>query len=167
MGWVNHIRDLKYKYKIMVGCIPVSYTHLDVYKRQEDSSVVGEYVTEDGAIFLPNLNAATYVLEEIACPPQYQLNSEKKIVTLEEGKIGQVTFVNKRRPSLEIVKLDSITKSPLAGVTFRISEVDGREIGQFQTDGEGRILVTEDLQDGVRYEVQEVATCLLYTSRCV
>ena len=21
MGWVNHIRDLKYKYKIMVGCI--------------------------------------------------------------------------------------------------------------------------------------------------
>lgn len=125
---------------------------------REDSSVVGEYVTEDGAIFLPNLNAATYVLEEIACPPQYQLNSEKKIVTLEEGKIGQVTFVNKRRPSLEIVKLDSITKSPLAGVTFRISEVDGREIGQFQTDGEGRILVTEDLQDGVRYEVQEVAT---------
>ena len=77
------------------------------------------------------------MLEEIACPPQYQLNSEKKIVTLEEGKIGQVTFVNKRRPSLEIVKLDSITKSPLAGVTFRISEVDGREI------------------------------CLLYTSRCV
>lgn len=65
---------------------------------REDSSVVGEYVTEDGAIFLPNLNAATYVLEEIACPPQYQLNSEKKIVTLEEGKIGQVTFVNKRRP---------------------------------------------------------------------
>lgn len=125
---------------------------------REDGSVVGEYVTEDGAIFLPNLNAATYVLEEIACPPQYQLNSEKKIVTLEEGKIGQVTFVNKRRPSLEIVKLDSITKSPLAGVTFRISEVDGREIGQFQTDGEGRILVTENLQDGVRYEVQEVAT---------
>lgn len=125
---------------------------------REDGSVVGEYVTEDGAIFLPNLNAATYVLEEIACPPQYQLNSEKKIVTLEEGKIGQVTFVNKRRPSLEIVKLDSITKSPLAGVIFRISEVDGREIGQFQTDEEGRILVTEDLQDGVRYEVQEVAT---------
>lgn len=125
---------------------------------REDGSVVGEYVTEDGAIFLPNLNTATYVLEEIACPPQYQLNTEKKIVTLEEGKIGQVTFVNKRRPSLEIVKLDSITKSPLAGVTFRISEVDGREIGQFQTDEEGRILVTEDLQDGVRYEVQEVAT---------
>lgn len=125
---------------------------------REDGSVVGEYVTEDGTIFLPNLNAATYVLEEIACPPQYQLNTEKKIVTLEEGKIGQVTFVNKRRPSLEIVKLDSITKSPLAGVTFRISEVDGREIGQFQTDEEGRILVTEDLQDGVRYEVQEVAT---------
>ena len=125
---------------------------------REDGSAVGEYVTEDGAIFLPNLNAATYVLEEIACPPQYQLNTEKKIVTLEEGKIGQVTFVNMRRPSLEIVKLDSITKSPLAGVTFRISEVDGREIGQFQTDEEGRILVTEDLQDGVRYEVQEVAT---------
>ena len=125
---------------------------------REDGSVVGEYVTEDGAIFLPNLNTATYVLEEIACPPQYQLNTEKKIVTLEEGKIGQVTFVNKRRPSLEIVKLDSITKSPLAGVIFRISEVDGREIGQFQTDEEGRILVTEDLQDGVRYEVQEVAT---------
>ncbi|WP_418558334.1 SpaA isopeptide-forming pilin-related protein [Hominenteromicrobium sp.] len=125
---------------------------------REDGSVVGEYVTEDGAIFLPNLNAATYVLEEIACPPQYQLNTEKKIVTLEEGKIGQVAFVNMRRPSLEIVKLDSITKSPLAGVTFRISEVNGREIGQFQTDGEGRILVTENLQDGVRYEVQEVAT---------
>lgn len=125
---------------------------------REDGSAVGEYVTEDGAIFLPNLNAATYVLEEIACPSQYQLNTEKKIVTLEEGKIGQVTFVNKRRPSLEIVKLDSITKSPLAGVTFRISEVDGREIGQFQTDEEGRILVTEDLQDGVRYEVQETAT---------
>ena len=40
---------------------------------REDGSAVGEYVTEDGAIFLPNLNAATYVLEEIACPSQYQL----------------------------------------------------------------------------------------------
>ena len=135
---------------------PIDGVTIRVYR--QDNSVVGEYETEDGVIFIPNLAAATYVLEEISCPPEFILDTKKKIITLEEGKVGQVVFVNRKVPVLEIIKLDSITKSPLAGVTIKISEAQDREIGHFQTDSEGRILISEGLNPGMLYEIEEAAT---------
>ena len=57
---------------------------------------------------------------------------------------------------LHIKKIDSLTKEPMEGVSFRVSEKDGRTIGEFKTDAQGSILI-ENLQPGW-YTIRETDT---------
>ena len=123
-----------------------------------DGQVVGEYTTdESGIIFLPNLEAGTYDVQEISAPPQYIVDNTVHRVTLEPGKIGEITLRNSIKPTLRLVKSDSVTKGPMEGVTFELRVTDGQKIGDFVTDENGEILVT-GLQAGVNYTIREIAT---------
>ena len=123
-----------------------------------DGQVVGEYTTDDsGIIYIPNLEAGTYDVQEISAPPQYVVDSTVHRVTLEAGKIGEITLCNSVKPTLRIVKVDSVTKAPIKGVTFEVRVTDGAKIGDYVTDDNGEILVT-GLQAGTNYTIKEVAT---------
>ena len=123
-----------------------------------DGQVVGEYTTdESGIIFIPNLEAGTYDVQEISAPPQYVVDSTVHRVTLEAGKIGEITLRNSIKPTLRIVKVDSVTKGPIEGVTFEVRVTDGGKIGDYVTDENGEIFVT-GLQAGVNYTIREIAT---------
>ena len=123
-----------------------------------DGQVVGEYTTDDsGIIFIPNLEAGTYDVQEISAPPQYVVDSTVHRVTLEAGKIGEITLRNSIKPTLRIVKVDSVTKGPIEGVTFEVRVTDGGKIGDYVTDENGEIFVT-GLQAGVNYTIREIAT---------
>ena len=123
-----------------------------------DGQVVGEYTTdESGIIFIPNLEAGTYDVQEISAPPQYVVDSTVHRVTLEAGKIGEITLRNSIKPTLCIVKVDSVTKGPIEGVTFEVRVTDGGKIGDYVTDENGEIFVT-GLQAGVNYTIREIAT---------
>ena len=123
-----------------------------------DGQVVGEYTTDDsGIIFIPNLEAGTYDVQEISAPPQYVVDSTVHRVTLEAGKIGEITLRNSIKPTLRIVKVDSVTKGPIEGVTFEVRVTDGGKIGDYVTDENGEIFVT-GLQAGVNYTIKEIAT---------
>ena len=123
-----------------------------------DGQVVGEYTTdESGIIFIPNLEAGTYDVQEISAPPQYVVDSTVHRVTLEAGKIGEITLRNSIKPTLRIVKVDSVTKGPIEGVTFEVRVTDGGKIGDYVTDENGEIFVT-GLQAGVNYTIKEIAT---------
>ena len=123
-----------------------------------DGQVVGEYTTDDsGIIYIPNLEAGTYDVQEISAPPQYVVDSTVHRVTLEAGKIGEITLRNSVKPTLRIVKVDSVTKAPIKGVTFEVRVTDGAKIGDYVTDENGEILVT-GLQAGTNYTIKEVAT---------
>ena len=123
-----------------------------------DGQVVGEYTTDDsGIIYIPNLEAGTYDVQEISAPPQYVVDSTVHRVTLEAGKIGEITLRNSVKPTLRIVKVDSVTKAPIKGVTFEVRVTDGAKIGDYVTDDNGEILVT-GLQAGTNYTIKEVAT---------
>ena len=123
-----------------------------------DGPVVGEFITdESGIIFIPNLEAGTYDVQEISAPPQYIVDNTVHRVTLEPGKIGEITLRNSIKPTLRLIKSDSVTKGPMEGVTFELRVTDGQKIGDFVTDENGEILVT-GLQAGVNYTIKEIAT---------
>lgn len=123
-----------------------------------DGSVVGEYTTDStGIIFIPNLEPGTFDVQEISAPPQYEVDSTVHKVTLEEGKIAEITLRNELRPTLRIVKVDSVTKGPIQGVTFEVRVTDGPKIGDYVTDENGEILVP-NLQARTNYTITETAT---------
>ena len=64
---------------------------------------------------------------------------------------------NSIKPTLRIVKVDSVTKGPIEGVTFEVRVTDGGKIGDYVTDENGEIFVT-GLQAGVNYTIREIAT---------
>lgn len=135
---------------------PVANVVIKVSKA--DGQSMGEYTTDDsGIIYIPNLEAGTYEVQEISAPPQYVVDSTVHRVTLEAGKIGEITLRNSVKPTLRIVKVDSVTKAPIKGVAFEVRVTDGVKIGDYVTDENGEILVT-GLQAGTNYTIKETAT---------
>lgn len=123
-----------------------------------DGTVVGEYTTDEtGIIYIGNLAAGTYDVQEISAPPQYVIDSTVHKVTLEPGKIGEITLRNHIKPTLRIVKIDSVTKGPIEGVTFEVRVTDGQKIGDYTTDENGEIFIA-NLSAGTNYTIRETKT---------
>ena len=122
---------------------------------ETEGNTTSEYITdEEGKILIENLEAKIYTVEEIAAPDGYLLEGQHKDVELEWGKTKQVVFTNKKRPSLEILKIDETTKEPLAGAKFKVTETEGNTTSEYVTDEEGRILI-ENLEAKI-YTVEEI-----------
>ena len=130
---------LIYKNLVQNSIGSVSYTHLDVYKRQEYGGV---FVKESRAPEGFQLDENAYYIE---------ITENEKIYDV-ENEAGK-GFVNAAQTgSLRIEKTSSDGK--LEGFTFRITGANGYD-KTFITDEQGEIHV--ELRVG----------CLLYTSRCV
>lgn len=126
-----------------------------------EGAVVGEYITQGGGrIFVEDLQPGLYVLEETAAPGGYILDPQKRTVQIEAGRTTKISFTNKQAPGLEISKTDSETGLPLTGAKFRISKPDGSTIGEYVTDEEGKIRLT-NLEPGV-YEIEEIEAPIGY-----
>ena len=61
---------------------------------------------------------------------------------------------NKKKPSVEIKKIDAETSEPIAGVHFEITNKNTRQVYMGVTDQNGRITLS-DVEEGW-YEVTEV-----------
>lgn len=94
----------------------------------------------DGTALVENLNVDWYVVTEIRSPNGYLLDSTPHLVQLEAGKTTRLQITNQKKPSLKILKLDSITKQPLQYAEFNIREKNGRDLGNFVTDKNGEII---------------------------
>ena len=115
-----------------------------------------EAVTDaSGTINLESLPEGWYTVTELAAPHGYLIRDESKDVYLPAGGSAQVKFDNRRRPTLEIIKLDAQTQQPLSGATFRVWETEGGTVGEFVTDGSGRIVIP-NLDEAI-YSVEEIA----------
>ena len=122
---------------------------------ETEGNTTSEYVTdEEGRILIENLEAKIYTVEEITAPNGYLLEEQHKDVELEWGKTKQVVFTNKKRPSLEILKIDETTKEPLAGAKFKVTETEGNTTSEYVTDKNGRILI-ENLEAKI-YTIEEI-----------
>jgi uncharacterized surface anchored protein len=116
-----------------------------------------EYTTDiNGEINLSALEPGAYLVKELAAPDGYLVDGGERVVQLNAGENAQFVFADTRKPSLELIKLDSKTGLPLAGATFRIAEIkDGSRYLDRVTDTQGKIRI-DGLMPGV-YSIAEIA----------
>ena len=121
---------------------------------------VGTYKTDTtGKILVPNLPEGTYIVSETIAPDGYILDEAPKTVIVTSGKLATVEFTNKPLAGLKIIKLDSATRQPIAGVEFAVSKMSGEVVDNgfrgstFTTDKTGQICIPQ-LENGY-YTVTE------------
>jgi uncharacterized surface anchored protein len=117
-----------------------------------------EYTTDlNGEIDLSALlEPGAYTVQELEAPEGYLMDDAIRTVQINPGETAQFVFTNTKKPSAEIIKLDSKTGLRLAGATFRIARIeDGAHYLDRVTDTDGRILI-DNLFPGV-YSAQELA----------
>ena len=118
---------------------------------------VGDRYTTDrnGSILITDLEPGSYIVTEVQAPEGYVLSATPQTVELKPGKSARLEFVNTRKESLQILKVDAGTGDPLPGAVFTITKTSGEPVGdRYTTDRNGSILIT-DLEPGA-YIVAEV-----------
>ena len=131
-----------------------------VFQGFKDGKSIGYFTTgADGKFTIPYADSGTYTFKEYHTLAGYVLNKEP--ITIEHTTDGNVDIIvdNTVQKKFEVIKVDSQTKQPLAGVQFKIWR-DGVLLGDYTTDENGKIVI-EKAPAGT-YKVQEVATLKEY-----
>lgn len=122
---------------------PLPNTLIEIY--QDDDSLIYQGRTDkNGKIEVPNLKIGKYYILEKEAPKYYRLNTEKMPFEItENGQIIKVTMQNKRKEgNLELIKIDSLTKKPLASSLIEIYFTETNEkIFKGKTDKDGKIFI--------------------------
>ena len=131
-----------------------------VFQGFKDGKSIGYFTTgADGKFTISYADSGTYTFKEYHTLAGYVLNKEP--ITIEHTTDGNVDLVvdNTVQKKFEVIKVDSQTKQPLAGVQFKIWR-DATLLGDYTTDENGKITI-EKVPAGT-YKVQEVATLKEY-----
>lgn len=131
-----------------------------VFQGFKDGKSIGYFTTgADGKFTISYADSGTYTFREYHTLAGYVLNKEP--ITIEHTTDGNVDLVvdNTVQKKFEVIKVDSQTKQPLAGVQFKIWR-DGVLLGDYTTDKDGKI--TLEKAPAGTYKVQEVATLKEY-----
>ena len=129
---------------------------------QIDGSFSTSATTDNhGRIFLDSVPVGTFKVTEINVPNHVILCPIPQEVALKPGETSTVIFFNALKPSLEILKLDSVTGDPVKGAKFQIwygsNHTDTGELndlGTYFSDASGKIILPE-IKDGW-YKVTEL-----------
>ena len=132
---------------------PLKDIVFEVYK---DAMLLGTYKTDGfGQIRLTNLDFGTYLAKEISSDSTHVLNSTPQQIELTAGSgTKELVFLNKLKPGMWLVKLDSQTMQPISGVKFRIEKVGGTYNQEHTTNAQGEIDLSA-LEPGT-YQVTEL-----------
>ncbi|MCL2776340.1 MAG: SpaA isopeptide-forming pilin-related protein, partial [Oscillospiraceae bacterium] len=133
---------------------PLADATFRVTKLGAVKEIIGEYITDaNGKITIVDLLPGSYEIEEIKAPKNYVLDRTVQTIALEQNKPQVVTFYDYRYGDLLITKINNKTKAPIEDVKFKITKQDGTFVGEYITDTDGYISVS-NLDPGF-YIVQE------------
>lgn len=127
--------------------------------RGADGHSVQEVTTgPDGTATVENLLPGVYEIVEKSVPAPYLLDAESQLVTLYPNRDRDVYFENHKKPSIEIIKENSITHERLSNVRFQVWYASNdtetgeyNDLGVFTTDENGHIVLdgtANGLRDG-------------------
>lgn len=118
--------------------------------------IVGDFVTGPGGFFtVDGLEPNTYyTCFETATIPGYILDQTPQTFKVKKDESLVLEYENKPLSGLQIRKTDAVTGLPLAGVEFKVTELDGRLVGNYTTPESGIIFI-ENLKPGY-FVVQEI-----------
>lgn len=130
--------------------------------RQIDGDFLDTVETDaDGRAFL-EVDPGSYEISEVNVPSHVILSEIPQTISLEPGVTRTVRFFNAVKPSLTILKRNSVTKDPLENVRFHIYYASDNtetgeinDLGTYYTDASGRIVLT-DVNRGWYKAVEEV-----------
>lgn len=90
----------------------------------------GLYTTDaSGSIFINGLKPeSTVIITETKAKDGYLLDDTPKQTVIKSNQVTTVEVLNQPLGGLRIVKLDSVTREPLAGVEFRVTYADGSDV---------------------------------------
>lgn len=126
--------------------------------RHSEKGVVGTFTTDGSGVIRVTVPwQGTYIISEITPPVNHLLdeNSKKDVVVSTENKHPSVTFHNKKFSGMEILKLDAMTKTPIAGVTFRVTRKSSGQSQDVTTGTDGKAILPNLTPDW--YTVTEVS----------
>ena len=124
-----------------------------------DGHSIAEVETDgNGVAVVENLLPGVVEIIEKSVPEPYLLAEESQMVTLLPNRDRDVYFQNYKRPTIEIIKENSITHDPIENVPFQVwyastntATGEYNDLGVFYTDEEGRIVLSDpdlSLRDG-------------------
>ena len=108
----------------------------------------GTYTTDsNGMIRLKSVPSGCYSITETKAKDGYLMDDTVHTVKVESGACEEVTFENTPLGGLVIKKMDAVTKEPLAGAIFRVTNADGAAVGntggEYRTDERGYISIPD------------------------
>lgn len=100
---------------------------------------------QQGEILIPNMTPDSYIVTQILPPAGYRLGTQvsQTILVGPTGQTYRLDFTNIPYSGLIIQKLDEYNNDPLAGARFRVNHMDGTLVGEFITDHNGLIEITD------------------------
>lgn len=136
---------------------PIEHT-VYLVKGADGHSIAEVETDENGVAVVKNLLPGVVEIIEKSVPEPYLLAEESQMVTLLPNRDRDVYFQNYKRPTIEIIKENSITHDRIENVPFQVwyasnntATGEYNDLGVFYTDEEGRIVLSDpdlSLRDG-------------------
>ena len=115
---------------------------------------IGTFKTDtEGMVYISDLEDGYYTVTETEGLEGYHWDKEPRTVEVKSGKQTIVEVKNQPYSGLVIEKTDSRTGDPIEGVEFLVTKFNGEQIGYYETDESG-LIVIEGLEEGT-YLVKE------------
>ena len=136
---------------------PIEHT-VYLVKGADGHSIAEVETDENGVAVVENLLPGVVEVIEKSVPEPYLLAEDSQMVTLLPNRDRDVYFQNYKRPTIEIIKENSITHDRIENVPFQVwyasnntATGEYNDLGVFYTDEEGRIVLSDpdlSLRDG-------------------
>ena len=136
---------------------PIEHT-VYLVKGADGHSIAEVETDENGVAVVENLLPGVVEVIEKSVPEPYLLAEDSQMVTLFPNRDRDVYFQNYKRPTIEIIKENSITHDRIENVPFQVwyasnntATGEYNDLGVFYTDEEGRIVLSDpdlSLRDG-------------------
>ena len=122
--------------------------------KDSNGTTVATWTSTTSSHVIKNLPNGTYTLQETKAPSGYVLNDKVVEFTISDTNRNiSIRFRNKElERNATIIKIDSVTKEPVAGATLVVKDSEGNVVEEFVTTIEPHKLT--DLEDGT-YTVEE------------
>ncbi|SHK53271.1 SpaA isopeptide-forming pilin-related protein [Anaerotignum lactatifermentans] len=115
---------------------------------------IGTFKTDkEGMVYISDLEDGYYTVTETEGLEGYRWDKEPKTVEVKSGKQTILEVENQPYSGLVIEKTNSRTGDPIEGVEFLVTKFNGEQIGYYETDESG-LIVIEGLEEGT-YLVKE------------
>ena len=136
---------------------PIEHT-VYLVKGADGHSIAEVETDENGVAVVENLLPGVVEVIEKSVPEPYLLAEDSQMVTLFPNRDRDVYYQNYKRPTIEIIKENSITHDRIENVPFQVwyasnntATGEYNDLGVFYTDEEGRIVLSDpdlSLRDG-------------------